>query len=148
LLIKLKSYGINGHTYDWIKQFLEDRTIQVRVRDKLSTVHSVENGTAQGAMISPLLFICMINDLPKELHGVETTLFADDSSIYKSGSNMPYLQKVIQRNLDLIQAWCDKWGFKILSEKSVAVPFTFSRQTVNLNKCSKLIQIVKTAKFL
>jgi len=102
-MIKLKSYGINGHMYDWIREFLTNRTIQVCVGNSLSTVQSVENGTAQGAVISPILFICMVNDLPDGLDQVETSLFADDSAIYKSGKNLHYLQKVVQINLDKIQ---------------------------------------------
>jgi len=38
-MIKLKKYGINSHMYDWIKEFLFDRTIQVRVGNALSKVH-------------------------------------------------------------------------------------------------------------
>jgi len=147
-MIKLKSYGINGHMYDWIRQFLTNRTIQVRVGNSLSTVQSVENGTAQGAVISPILFICMANDLPDGLDQVETSLFADDSAIYKSGKNLHYLQKVVQRNLDKIQKWCDKWGFRISTEKTVAVPFTYSSETVKLTVNGQDIKTVKSAKFL
>ena len=107
LLIKLKSYGINGHMFDWIRDFLTDRTIQVRVGIELSRTHVIENGTPQGAMISPILFICMVNDIPDGLQEVDTSLFADDSAIYKSGRNVSHLQKIIQRNLDRIQTCGD-----------------------------------------
>ena len=148
LMVKLKSYGINGHMYDWIREFLFERTIQVRVGAELSSVHTIENGTPQGAMISPILFICMVNDLPDSLEDVESSLFADDSAIYKSGRNMAHLQKVVQRNLDRIQSWCDMWGFRISTEKSVAVPFTNSIEMVNLIVNGRPIQCVKETKFL
>ena len=112
LLIKMKNFGINGSMYEWIRNFLSERKIQVRVGSELSDVHMLENGTAQGATISPLLFICMISDLPNGLHDVETSLFADDSAIYKSGRNVKYLQRVIQRRLEDIQKWCDQWGLR------------------------------------
>lgn len=148
LMVKLKSYGINGHMYDWIRDFLSERTIQVRVGADLSTVHKIENGTPQGAMISPILFICMVNDLPDGLDEVESSLFADDSAIYKMGRNMAHLERVVQRNLDRIQSWCDMWGFRISTEKTVAVPFTNSNATVNLKVNGNPIKCVKETKFL
>jgi hypothetical protein len=51
----------------------------------------VENGTPQGAMISPSSFIAMINDLPEGASGVDKSLFADDTMLQEHG------QKVKQR---------------------------------------------------
>jgi len=82
------------------------------------------------------------------LEDVESSLFADDSAIYKSGRNMAHLQKVVQRNLDRIQSWCDMWGFLISTEKSVAVPFTNSKETVNFTVNGRPIHCVKETKFL
>ena len=53
MLIKLEIMGVGGRTYNWIKDFLFGRSIQVRV----------DNGTPQGIVISPLLFSIMINDV-------------------------------------------------------------------------------------
>ena len=53
LLIKLKGFGINGRMLQWIANFISDRTIQVGVGTTLSNIYTVENGTAQGSMISP-----------------------------------------------------------------------------------------------
>jgi len=43
LMVKLKTYGINGHMFDWIKEFLSERTMGVGA--ELSSVHAIENGT-------------------------------------------------------------------------------------------------------
>jgi len=66
----------------------------------------------------------MINDLPNSLHEVETSLFADDSCIFKSGKNLKQITKGIQDNINKISHWCDLWGFKISLDKTVAVIFT------------------------
>ena len=73
--------------FKFISDFLTDRTIQVRVGDALSDIFRLENGTAQGSSISPLLFLIMINDLPDVLANVESSLFADDSAVFKSGKH-------------------------------------------------------------
>ena len=106
LLIKLKKFGINGRVFDWIADFTIDRTFQVRVGDALSAIYTLENGTNQGSMISPLLFISMIDDLPNSLQKVQTSLFADDSSLYKGGRSIKLLQTAVQQDLHALQQWC------------------------------------------
>ena len=71
LLLKLQKYGITGKIYNFIQSFLSGRTIQVRVGNELSNKHSLQNGTAQGSIISPLLFSIMINDLPEKFRGLK-----------------------------------------------------------------------------
>ena len=83
--------------FDWIEDFLKNRTIQVRVGDQLSETYRLENGTAQGEIISPLLFLIMVNDLADELKDVQTLLFADDSAVFKSGRNINFIAKKISQ---------------------------------------------------
>ena len=150
LLIKLKEFGINGRMFDWIADFTTDRTFQVRVGDALSAIYTLENGTNQGSMISPELFISMIDDLPNSLQRVETSLFADDSSLYKGGRSIKLLQSAVQQDLDALQQWCDKWGFKISTEKTVAVLFSQATQRpdIKLHINGKPIKAEKSARFL
>jgi len=64
LLIKLKILGITGNIFNFTKNFLTDRSIPVKVGSAFSQKYTLDNGTAQGSIISPLLFLTMINDLP------------------------------------------------------------------------------------
>ena len=57
LLVKLKRLGINGHTLNYIKTFLTDRTFQVKVGNSLSVKSILETGIAQGSILAPLLFL-------------------------------------------------------------------------------------------
>ena len=52
LLCKLKKMGLNGKMSTYIKHFLSNRTIQVRVGNTLSGTHTLKNGTPQGSIIS------------------------------------------------------------------------------------------------
>lgn len=124
LLVKMKQLGLTGNVFRFVENFMTGRTIQVRVGGQMSDPRQLENGTAQGSVISPLLFLIMINDLPDCLSGVESSLFADDSCIFKTGRDLDFIVKNIQKNLNKIAAWCDLWGFKINTEKTVAVLFT------------------------
>ena len=99
-MMKLKSLGVNGKMFSWIADFFNDRTLQVRVSSSLSNVYVLENGTSQGSMISPAMFISMIDDLPSSLQNTDTSLFADDSALFKAGRNIKHL--AVQKHLNAL----------------------------------------------
>lgn len=55
VLIKLFDAGIGGRMLQWIKYFLNCRTIQARVGRDCSESVIIENGIPQGSVISPVL---------------------------------------------------------------------------------------------
>lgn len=59
LLFKLRQMNITGNLYHFIKNFLTNRQIKVKIGNDLSHEYTLENGTPQGSVISPLLFIIM-----------------------------------------------------------------------------------------
>lgn len=92
LLIKLYDAGIRGRMFNWIKCFLSERSIQVRVGGCIGGSLSVDNGTPQGSVITPVLFNIMINDMFDTVEGgFMKSLFADDGALWKSGRNLKYL---------------------------------------------------------
>jgi len=150
LLTKLSKMGISGNVFNYIREFLTNRTMQVRIGNELSDTYTLENGTPQGSVISPLLFLIMINDLPNEIKQTETTLFADDSCVFKSGKTLDVIVRKIQDSLNKLSHWCDVNGFKISMEKTVAVLFTHRKDTIeNLLKINgHVLRVDNKAKFL
>jgi len=150
LLRKLSGMGINGKAFTYIEQFLTNRTMQVRVGSELSVIHILENGTPQGSIISPLLFLIMINDLPNDITETETTLFADDSCLFKSGRNLDFILRKMQTSLNKVVEWCDLNGFKISMEKTVVVLFTHRRDHIDgiLRINGNPVKVDRKAKFL
>lgn len=63
LLIKPHKMWVGGRVFNCVKDFLFGRKIKVRILSDLSSQYTVGNGTPQGSVISPLLFIIMINDV-------------------------------------------------------------------------------------
>jgi len=53
----MKNMGITGNVFSFVANFLSGRTLQVRVGAALSDTQLLDNGTAQGSVISPLLFL-------------------------------------------------------------------------------------------
>ena len=110
--------------YEWISQFLKDRTIQVRVGKELSERVRLENRTPQGSVLSPILFLIMMNDVPDTEDSVKLSMLADDCSIWKSGDNLQHNASLVQNYFNKFHDWCDTWGFKISKTKTSAVIFT------------------------
>ena len=98
---KISKLNIDGKMFNWIKNFLAERTFQVKVGDALSEPLELQNGTPQGSVISPLLFLIMINDFPLSDYKeqVKNAIFADDSSLWKSGRDFHKIIKSLQKNL-------------------------------------------------
>ena len=138
LLHKCKQLEINGNMFNFIKSFIENRTFQVKINNKLSTIRNQENGTPQGSVISSLLFLIMINDISPSSKDVLLSLFADDSVTYISGKSIPKLYTNMQQTLNKISIWCDNWGFKLSPTKTKCIIFTRTKKYYNINKFLKL----------
>jgi len=150
LLQKLQKLGIVGNVANWVKSFLFNRTFQVKVGTELSDKLLQQNGTPQGSVISPLLFLIMINDIPSGPEGVNMSLFADDSAVYIGHKKTKTLVNKIQQSIDKINSWCNQNGFKISVTKTVGVLFTNKKQLpiINIKIDHELIKIENKAKFL
>lgn len=150
LLRKLKEIGIKGNIYKWISNFLTHRTFQVKVGAAFSTIFKQENGTPQGSIISPLLFLIMINDIQLGLDNIGLTLFADDSAIYYAHKNIKTIEEKIQTGLNNINKWCNRNGFKISIAKTTGVLFTKTKkpQKIAITLNNQSIKIQSEAKFL
>ena len=151
VLFKLRQLGLSGKVYNFVRNFLSDRSIQVQIGDSLSSIYSLENGSPQGSVLSPLLFIILINDIPESNEGVKLSLFADDSAIWKSGSSIKTILKHVQNYLIEVQFFFEKWGLKISKTKTVAVLFTKRskiKDELNLKICDTPIRFEKSVKFL
>jgi len=152
LIHKLEEIGVNGRLKIWISNFLSGRKIRVKVNNSLSEEFDLENGTPQGSVISPLLFLIMINDFPHTAAGTSTSLFADDSAIWRTGKNLDSTIQQVKPDVAKIIEWCDKWGFKLNEKKSVAI--VFSKNPLHLNTSVPIdinghkIETVKQVKFL
>ena len=101
-MAKVKTLGINGNMFAFINDFIHERTFQVRVGADNSTSKVLQNGTPQGSVISPILFLIMINDMLIKVvrPGVELSLSADDSATYRSGKNINAITSDVQGTLD------------------------------------------------
>ncbi|MBM6549304.1 reverse transcriptase family protein [Streptococcus dysgalactiae subsp. equisimilis] len=83
LLAKLPTFGFSSNFTSWIRSFLSDRSISVRVDGVLSRALPVNSGVPQGSVLSPSLFLLFINDL-SSLTSHPIHAFADDATLHCS----------------------------------------------------------------
>ena len=105
LLNKLEYYGVSDKELNWFKSYLDDRkqfTVVGGIRSKES---KVLHGVPQGSCLGPLLFSVYRNDLPHCLKNCASKLYADNTDISASGSNLKYIEKLINEDLDNINKW-------------------------------------------
>ena len=126
LLYKMEQLGLHCNVLKFVEDFLKDRSIHVRVGAAMKCTYFLDSGTPQGSRLSPLLFIIMINDLLQSSNDVKLALFADDSSMWKSGPNLPALSRDVQRYLTETATFFEEWDFRISVNKTVSILFSRS----------------------
>ncbi|MCG7867669.1 MAG: hypothetical protein JAY74_15080 [Candidatus Thiodiazotropha taylori] len=125
LLFKLKQYGIDGAVLEWIGSYLSNRQQRVIINSSFSTFRNVTAGVPQGSVLGPLFFLIYVNDISEHLLSL-TRLFADDSSLYFSASNLNDLEGVINHDLAIISQWAKRWLVTFNPNKTEAMLFSFS----------------------
>ena len=68
-------------------------------------------------MLSPLLFLIMIINLPESSNGVKFALFADDISMWKSVPNLPVLSRDVQRYRTETAKFLRDWGLQDIEQQ-------------------------------
>ena len=67
---------------------------------------STNAGVSQGSVLGPVLFLVYINDISESLLSL-TRLFADDSSLVYSASNIYDIEGIINHDLQTLVAWAN-----------------------------------------
>ena len=129
LLHKLEcSYSISGPALALLGSFLHDRQQRVVLNGQASSWIPVTSGTPEGSLLSPLLFILFINDLPSHVQS-GCLMFADDVKMYRevrSGADADLLHADLARLVN----WSSTWRLKLNASKCKAFTITLKRAPV------------------
>ena len=115
-LLLQKSVGLSDDTVNWFQSYLTNRKQRTSVGDTLSVAAPITVAVQQGSILGPLLFLIYVNDLPSCQLASEIILYADDTVIYYSSTDL--------FDLDLA---------------TVSIWFSSNLLTPNISKCNLVI---------
>lgn len=147
LLNKLYYYGIQGTEQQWLTSYLYQRYQQVTITDsnynEIRSVMGINRyGVPQGSILGPLLFNLYVNDLPYFIRDkANPVLFADDTSILFTQSNIQALANNINETVLKLKDWFDANKMTLNLEKTAFLKF----HTQNTKDCDLQIFYGDTA---
>ena len=128
LLQELINIGLKGHLPLFINNFLNNRTIQVKINDFISRKFKLENGLPQGSVLSVFLFLIAINKLFQNCNQTINKLFCDDGMFWCQDQHLAKVEEKILDTLNQISTWANQNGLKFSAQKSCYCIFTHKKQ--------------------
>ena len=111
----------------WLSDFLVGRVIQVNVNGFLSEKISPTAGSPQGSVLSPLLFLIYVNDLPNPHHRQNSkSQFADDTALWADSKNVQFAATLLRKDPRKLAKSCARWRMKLNPEKTKVIIFSRS----------------------
>jgi hypothetical protein len=130
LLYKLKYYGADTNTLNWIEDFLTLRTQTVILDGEKSEKIHVTSGVPQDTVLEPILFLVCINDFHEYIKHSTLRLFADDSILYKTIKDESDTHK-LQEDLDAAVKWENDWLMQFHPDKCSVMHITTKKNPIH-----------------
>ena len=109
----------------------------------------LEIGTPQGSCLGPLIFLIFCNDLYLNLDLCSGILFADDTTIYKSHSNIEFLKWCVISDMETIIDWFKANHLSLNENKTVGMLFSKDKTSITVLPIGDLhVKFVESTKFL
>jgi len=142
LLRKLEFLGIRGLPLEWFKSYLYNRVQYVNIAGVSSRGCVVQTGVPQGSVLGPMLFLLYINDMSRSTDKLHYVHFADDTTVFASGSNLENLIDDVNNELRSLTAWlhCNrlslnlaKTSYMIVTDQNIDVVPSLCVANVDIN---------------
>ena len=136
LFSKLSKAGLTDPVIAWIRSYLSQRTQVTTVGNACSTPKSVSVGVPQGSVLGPLLFLIYVNDMPSCAKSCQVSLYADDTVLHFSSTNLRELEDNLNTNLKCICNWLND---NLLTLNVDKCKFVIFRSTRKISSFSNLL---------
>ena len=124
LIADIDNSSMPGAFKRWFTCYLRGRQCRTRFRNSLSKSRNIKTGVPQGAVTSPVLFNFYLSKLPTPPEGIFIVQYADDISIYASGTNIAKLTEQINTYAAEVLDYLKERDLIVSPEKSTVTLFT------------------------
>ena len=152
LLDKLKLYGIRGRAHCWLENYLTNRKQYVDNADTISERLPITCGVPQGSILGPLLFILYVNDICNVSKELLPILFADDTNVFINGTDVNYMLKTMNQELEKLVVWLNANKLTLNVNKTHYIVFRLHKKktvtNIDLTIDGEIVSEVNNTKFL
>ena len=126
LLQKMTKLKFPPNLITLVKNYLSKRPFRVLVEDQMSIPRTMANGTPQGSVLGPLLFLIYVNDIKDTVK--DLIIYADDTTPISESINPRKLVDYMQIQLTKTVDYMDKNKILVNAAKTQAIIFTRKRK--------------------
>ena len=106
LLRKLELYDITDRNYTWIKSYLLNRLQYIQIDENSRTEYCVVKcEVTHGSNLGPLILVLYVNDVKNGSSVLDPIMFADDTNLFYTHSNIQKLFSTMNEELASINQW-------------------------------------------
>ena len=150
---KLQYYGIRGTSLKLMKNYLNNRQQYVQIGQTKSDILINEWGVPQGSNMGPMLYNLFVNDIFTAEENIELILYADDTSVITTGTNIQEVAEKMQNAINVIKEWFENNELQVNKEKTKIIVFRNKNKIINTDGVEMKygetkIEIVESTTFL
>ena len=125
IILALRKRNVDESILTWYSQYINNRTCIAELKG-IKLIRLILKGTAQGAVLSPILWNMVADDILHKFNRIATFIngFADDLALLRYGKTLTAICKHLNSALSKVHAWAESNGLTISPEKTHAVIFT------------------------
>ena len=87
LIVKVHAYGFNKTSTEYLKDYLKDRKLKIKIYKMFSNWRNIVHGVPQGSILGPLIFTVFLYNIFLFKPNINLVSYADDSTLFAMGGS-------------------------------------------------------------
>ena len=98
-------YEVGGVELEWFWSYFSERKQLLKYGGVNSDLMSINYGVPQGSVLGPILFCIFMNDIVKSSNYLNFVLYADETCVFRSDSDISNNISIVNRELLNVKKW-------------------------------------------